>query len=674
MQNKRLPSRLLTSLSSPWKSRDTSCVLLVLSLIVFAKNFWLDEDAFIPFRSLAQLRAGNGAVWNMGERVQVCTSAAWYWLLAAVNLPLHHVLATAVVVTALLFVTLLALARRTYGDTPALWFLLILFLLSKGFFDFTSSGHENILSYTVLLALYGAYRQNALHPPGPLPALDNHLGVQGASLSSSGGEGRGEEAVFVSQLACVPETGLPLESHAGPGLRDEPRASSPQPSPPKEEREALPAGVSQRRVRCSAPRQLYLIAALTGLVPLVRHDLSLLCVLPFAWLLWRERHHWRRAVVLIALAGLPLLLWTIVSLVYYGVPFPSTVYSKIRHGFAANIILKMGLDYFYSNARYDPLTMLVIAVAPVAAFWKLQSWQRAFALGVVLHCLYLCKIGGDYETGRFLSVPFLVAALLAADWVSTLRLAGTRSTASPSLQQARDAVERVPARFGPRAVAWTALAATAAYLCLIPATPLLTPWTYGRDLNTAERVTAFVREQFIIGAQESRAMSYSRTLAAWWRNEQRALCGDDFLRRDGESLGRSGDKVVKLDAIGQAGYYAGLKVHIVDSAGVADPFLSQLPAIWLATPGAFTRDAPTGYLEHLRDGVTPIQDPQLNRYYQQIERITRSRDLFSLLRLKTIAAFNLGSYEALLDGYRHGVVERHGMNSLLREHPQIFRY
>ena len=598
MQNKRLPSRLLTSLASPWKPRDTSCVLLAVSLIVFAKNFWLDEDAYIPFRSLAQLQAGHGAVWNMGERVQVTTSAAWYWLLAAVNLPLHHVLATAVVVTALLFVTMLALARRIYGDTPALWFLLILFLLSKGFFDFTSSGHENILAYTVLLALYAAYR--SMRPP-------DHETTGPQDNKTTGQQ---------DHKTTGPQDFTPGLVVRGPAV---PRSRGPV------------VGSSGGLV----------IAALTGLVPVIRHDLLLLCVLPFAWLLWRERHHWRRAVVLVALAGLPLLLWTLASLVYYGLPFPNTAYAKVlKHGFAANIILKMGLDYFCSNGCHDPLTLLVIAVAPVAAFWKLQSWQRAFALGVVLYCLYLGKIGGDYQMGRFLSVPFLVAALLAADWVQSLKV--------------------------PRAVAGTALAATAAYLCLIPATPLLTPWTYGRDLNTAERITAFVREQFIIGAQESRAMSYSRTLAAWWRNEQRALCGDDFLRRDGESLSRSGDKVVKLDAIGQAGYYAGLKVHIVDSAGVADPFLSQLPSIWLATPGAFTRDAPTGYLEHLRDGVTPIRDPQLNQYYQQIELLTRSRDLFSLPRLKTIVAFNLGRYEALLDAYRHEVVERHGLNSLLR--------
>jgi hypothetical protein len=88
--------------------------------------------------------------------------------------------------------------------------------------------------------------------------------------------------------------------------------------------------------------------------------------------------------------------------------------------------------------------------------------------------------------------------------------------------------------------------------------------------------------------------------------------------------------------------------------------------VWLVAPGAFDRDTPDGYLDHLRDGVTPILDPQLNRYYQQIEQLTRSRDLFSLPRLKTIFAFNLGRYEALLDAYRLEVAERRGQNPHLR--------
>ena len=616
MQNKRLPSCLLTSLASPWKPRDTSCVLLAVSLIVFAKNFWLDEDAYIPFRSLAQLQAGHGAVWNMGERVQVTTSAAWYWLLAAVNLPLHHVLTTAVVVTALLFVAMLALARRIYGDTPALWFLLILFLLSKGFFDFTSSGHENILAYTVLLALYGAYHR----PANPKPETRNPKQTQStkAEMTQTPRPGVRFRALGHCLFGFVSDFGFRTSDFGSGGSGRVVPSSDPAPS-----------------------RQLYLIAALTGLVPVIRHDMLLLCVLPFAWLLWRERHHWRRAVVLVALAGLPLLLWTLASLVYYGLPFPNTAYAKVlKHGFAANIILKMGLDYFYSNGCHDPLTLLVIAVAPVAAFWKLQSWQRAFALGVVLYCLYLGKIGGDYQMGRFLSVPFLVAALLAADWVQSLKV--------------------------PRAVAGAALAATAAYLWLIPATPLLTPWTYGRDLNTEDRLRAYAKEQFSSGTQDTRAGAYSMSLAAWWRNELRAPCAVEFGRRDGEDMHRSSDKVVLRYALGISGYYAGLNIHIVDGMGVTDPFLAQLPSMYLFTPGQFMRDLPEGYLDHLRDGVTPIRDPQLNRYYQQIEQITRSRDLFSLPRLKTIVAFNLGRYDALLDAYRHEAAKRRSLNPVLR--------
>ena len=77
MKNRVWPGRLATSLSSPWRARDTSCVLLVLSLIVFAKNFWLDKMP-TSLSSLAQLRAGHRARLAHGERIQVYTSAAWY--------------------------------------------------------------------------------------------------------------------------------------------------------------------------------------------------------------------------------------------------------------------------------------------------------------------------------------------------------------------------------------------------------------------------------------------------------------------------------------------------------------------------------------------------------------------------------------------------------------------
>ena len=71
---------------------------------------------------------------------------------------------------------------------------------------------------------------------------------------------------------------------------------------------------------------------------------------------------------------------------------------------------------------------------------------------------------------------------------------------------------------------------------------------------------------------------------------------------------------------------------------MTNPFLSQLPAARFFCSGHFPRFVPNGYLEHLRDGVTPVGNRRLNKYYQAIEQITRSRNMFSLPRLKTVSS------------------------------------
>lgn len=51
------------------------CVVSVLVyILVFLKNAWVGDDAYILFCSLEQLLDGNGPRWNPHERVQVFTS------------------------------------------------------------------------------------------------------------------------------------------------------------------------------------------------------------------------------------------------------------------------------------------------------------------------------------------------------------------------------------------------------------------------------------------------------------------------------------------------------------------------------------------------------------------------------------------------------------------------
>ncbi|MEU8133608.1 hypothetical protein [Streptodolium elevatio] len=48
---------------------------------------WMTDDGLIFTRVVRQITAGNGPVYNVGERVETSTSTAWQWLLVAVHYP-----------------------------------------------------------------------------------------------------------------------------------------------------------------------------------------------------------------------------------------------------------------------------------------------------------------------------------------------------------------------------------------------------------------------------------------------------------------------------------------------------------------------------------------------------------------------------------------------------------
>ncbi len=58
-------------------------VLSLLSLlfgVLFIRHAWVAEDAYITFRTVANIVAGYGPVWNTAERVQAFTHPLWMLL------------------------------------------------------------------------------------------------------------------------------------------------------------------------------------------------------------------------------------------------------------------------------------------------------------------------------------------------------------------------------------------------------------------------------------------------------------------------------------------------------------------------------------------------------------------------------------------------------------------
>ena len=98
------------------RQRIALCTGSILFLIVFMKNAWICDDAYILFRSLEQLMAGNGPVWNPQVRVQVFTSVLGYWILAAFRAFSPAVFVNAIVASSLFCAAMLFASRKILPD------------------------------------------------------------------------------------------------------------------------------------------------------------------------------------------------------------------------------------------------------------------------------------------------------------------------------------------------------------------------------------------------------------------------------------------------------------------------------------------------------------------------------------------------------------------------------
>ncbi len=138
-------------------------IIAGLLLLIFIKNAWVCDDAYIIFRSIEQLYAGNGPNWNPHERVQAYTSPLWYWLLALPRAFSPDHFFNFFLLSLVLFLLLGLRIRRYFGDSRNCAVFLCLAAGSNAFFDFTTSGLENTLAYllTTLAFLYGLEAINA---------------------------------------------------------------------------------------------------------------------------------------------------------------------------------------------------------------------------------------------------------------------------------------------------------------------------------------------------------------------------------------------------------------------------------------------------------------------------------------------------------------------------------
>ena len=505
--------------------RGTLALGLTLFLLVFLKNAWVSEDAYILFRSIEQFVAGNGPRWNPHERVQVFTGPLWFWLLSLFRLASPDVFLNAVVVSGLLTLTAVAVLRPVAGSNSAWLFLLLMLACSKGFFDFTSSGLENPLGY-LLIALYVYYYRQLYAPSPPAGALRRLF------------------AVLAMALVC-------------------------------------------------------------------RHDLVTLLAVPTLFLVvdrWREMRP-RAWIGVGALTLLPLLLWSVFALLYYGSIVPNTAYAKLGSGVTRLALLAQGWNYFLASFRHDTITFIVLTAAVTISFLVGEKHIRYLGFGIALNLAYVALVGGDFMQGRFLSYAYLLAATALV-------------LARPAGKQGRITGRILGA-------------ALAVYAVAYPHTPVKTPLD-------------FENREMVLGVADERG-HYFGTSSLWQYivNNDEACFPPHRWSREGRRLAESDEICVEKNTVGYFGYWAGLDKIIVDPLALTDPLLARLhiPKTTHWRIGHFEREIPEGYMESLATGRDAITDPGINEFNKKIKIITRSDKLLTRERIATIIAMNLGRYD-----------------------------
>jgi arabinofuranosyltransferase len=354
-------------------------------------------------------------------------------------------------------------------------------------------------------------------------------------------------------------------------------------------------------------RKVFLLFFVASLGMVTRMDTVLIFGPVLCYALWKERN-WKSYRMAI-LGSMPFIVWEVFSVVYYGFPFPNTAYAKLNTGIGGSELWAQGIRYFVNSLVNDPITLAVICCGMAYPLIAKRKEYILFSAGVLLYCIYVGKIGGDFMSGRFFTPPLIASVVI-------LMGIGTESLK-------------------------VVVASCAVVVCLGMITPnptILSTVEYG--LQYAARTEDNIYNE--------RASYYPYTSIE--KSLRRRPLHHPWLI-SGKEARDNGIPLVIRHSIGFFGYAAGPGVYIVDRWSLTDPFLARLPAGSDWHIGHYRRRLPEGYAESILSDTIAIKDPDLCVFYSKLRTIIRG-EIFTADRFKEIWQMNIGGDNYLLEKYR----------------------
>lgn len=538
--------KLLGTIASLWRTKYSPWQIatlgsIALLLFLFVRNAWVVDESFITFRTVDNFVHGYGLTFNVGERVQAYTHPLWMFVMTLAALFSSQYYFSVLVVSLLCTLGLLVTAAPLFGPRCGV----------------NLGPRWRMPLFVLLLCCSKAFVDFCSS------GLENPLSHLIAAL-------------FVLRAMQVTEHDEPLSEKDLFGL--------------------------------------FFIAAISGFN---RLDTVLLYVPVLLYCGIVSLKQLRFRVLRAAILGtLPVTLWLVFSIVYYGFAFPNTFYAKLAMSNISYVkMLKIGANSFRNSWQWDPITQFMFIVAAVSAIVP-QRWNRAsrsymvsltMIAGVVLYLVYALvnAASATHMSGRFFSVPFVIATLVTLYNLRSKTIAATLCTAAIVVSAFSD---RASIKFGTQ--------------------------EYATDFDAP----SVIDTKLAVYLEGAALLNYKRGMTApnhkWYRE------GVEFSK---------GDEKVAIYLPGYFGFGAGPDKWIVDRMGLTDPLLGRLPGKQHPNRkgGHFLRDIPKGYLDSIRQNKNLIVDPNLHEYYDIIITITQG-PIFRWQRFKYIWEMNRKKYDYLI--------------------------
>ena len=133
-------------------------MIIMLFAIVLVYSAWLHDDAYITFRTVDNFVNGNGLTWNVSERVETFTNPLWMFLVSIFYFFTNEIYYTSIILSIIISVLVILIFAFKISKTVLGAILgLGIFIFSKPFIDWSTSGLENPLTHLILVVFLLVY-------------------------------------------------------------------------------------------------------------------------------------------------------------------------------------------------------------------------------------------------------------------------------------------------------------------------------------------------------------------------------------------------------------------------------------------------------------------------------------------------------------------------------------